>query len=79
MATGSWSVAAAQGYADGEALPLADALRTAEQIVGAVDVPVTVEGVDAKLLDPRSTWGVLEGNPTQEIIRHNGALLPLDF
>jgi lactate racemase len=29
--------------------------------------------------DPRSTWGVLEGNPTQELIRHNGALLPIDF
>jgi nickel-dependent lactate racemase len=28
---------------------------------------------------PRSTWGILEGNPTQEIIRHNGALVPLDF
>jgi lactate racemase len=29
--------------------------------------------------DPRSTWGRLEDNPTQEIIRHNGSLLPLDF
>ena len=29
--------------------------------------------------DPKSTWGVLDGNPTQEQIRHNGALLPLDF
>jgi nickel-dependent lactate racemase len=29
--------------------------------------------------DPRSTWGVLEGNPTQEQIRWNGALLPVDF
>ena len=29
--------------------------------------------------DPRSTWGALEGNPTQALIRHNGALLPLDF
>lgn len=29
--------------------------------------------------DPRSTWGVLEGNPTQEQIRWGGALLPLDF
>jgi nickel-dependent lactate racemase len=29
--------------------------------------------------DPRSTWGVLEGNPTQELIRHNGALVPLDL
>lgn len=27
----------------------------------------------------RSTWGVLAGNPTQEQIRHNGALLPVDF
>jgi nickel-dependent lactate racemase len=35
---------------------------------------------DAKTIgDPRSTWGLLEGNPTQEIIRRNGALLPLDF
>jgi nickel-dependent lactate racemase len=29
--------------------------------------------------DPRSTWGVLEDNPTQALIRHNGALLPVDF
>jgi nickel-dependent lactate racemase len=26
-----------------------------------------------------STWGLLEGNPTQALIRHNGALVPLDF
>ena len=29
--------------------------------------------------DPRSTWGRLEGNPTQEQIRANGSLLPVDF
>jgi nickel-dependent lactate racemase len=35
---------------------------------------------DAKTIGhPRSTWGILEGNPTQEIIRHNGSLVPLDF
>ncbi len=35
---------------------------------------------DAKTIgDPRSTWGRLEGNPTQAIVRHNGSLLPLDF
>jgi nickel-dependent lactate racemase len=35
---------------------------------------------DARTIgDPRSTWGVLEGNPTQALVRHNGALLPLDF
>ena len=28
---------------------------------------------------PKSTWGVLEGNPTQEQIRWSGALLPVDF
>ena len=35
---------------------------------------------DARTIgDPRSTWGLLEGNPTQSIVRHNGSLLPLDF
>jgi lactate racemase len=33
----------------------------------------------AVIADPRSTWGVLEGNPTQDLVRHNGALLPVDF
>ncbi|HJQ30092.1 MAG TPA: nickel-dependent lactate racemase [Rubrobacter sp.] len=27
----------------------------------------------------RSTWGVLEDNPTQDQIRHNGSILPVDF
>jgi nickel-dependent lactate racemase len=35
---------------------------------------------DARTIgSPRSTWSLLEGNPTQAIIRHNGSLLPLDF
>ena len=29
--------------------------------------------------DSQSTWGVLDGNPTQEQIRVNGSLLPVDF
>ena len=33
----------------------------------------------AVIADPKSTWGVLDGNPTQLQIRENGALLPLDF
>lgn len=33
----------------------------------------------AVIADPKSTWGVLEGNPTQGQIRRNGALIPLDF
>lgn len=28
---------------------------------------------------PKSTWGETDGNPTQGQIRHNGALLPVDF
>jgi nickel-dependent lactate racemase len=35
---------------------------------------------DAQMIgDPKSTWGVLDGNPTQRRIRHDGALLPVDF
>ena len=29
--------------------------------------------------DPRSTWGRIEGNPTQDQIVRNGTLLPVDF
>lgn len=29
--------------------------------------------------DPRSTWGTIEGNPTQQQVRQGGALLPVDF
>ena len=29
--------------------------------------------------DPRSTWGVLENNPTQEQIQRYGSLIPIDF
>ncbi len=28
---------------------------------------------------PRSNWGLLEGNPTQQQVRANGSLLPVDF
>jgi nickel-dependent lactate racemase len=31
------------------------------------------------IADPGSTWGRLEGNPTQDQIRANGSLLPVDF
>jgi nickel-dependent lactate racemase len=35
---------------------------------------------DARMIgDPATTWGRLEGNPTQRRIRHDGALVPLDF
>jgi 2-methylisocitrate lyase-like PEP mutase family enzyme len=43
IATGSWSVAAAAGYEDGERLPLDVLARIVERIVVAVDLPVTVD------------------------------------
>ena len=43
IATGSWSVAAAQGYADGEEMPLDLALANIERIAGAVELPVTID------------------------------------
>jgi 2-methylisocitrate lyase-like PEP mutase family enzyme len=43
IATGSWSVAAANGFTDGEALPLELAIANAEKIVSSVSVPVTLD------------------------------------
>jgi nickel-dependent lactate racemase len=35
---------------------------------------------DARMIgDPGTTWGLLDGNPTQSRIRHDGALVPVDF
>ncbi len=43
IATGSWSVAAANGFGDGEKLPFALALANLERIAGSVDAPVTFD------------------------------------
>ena len=43
LATGSWSVAAAFGFEDGEGLPLDLALENLRRIVAAVDLPVTLD------------------------------------
>ena len=43
IATGSWSVAAAQGYSDGQVLPLAVALDNLTRIVASVTLPVTID------------------------------------
>lgn len=31
------------------------------------------------IADPKSTWGLLDGNPTQRLVRECGAMVPLDF
>lgn len=43
LATGSWSVAAAHGFADGERVPLDFAIDNLARIVEATDLPVTVD------------------------------------
>ena len=43
IATGSWSVAVAHGFEDGEQMPLELALANLKRIVAAVDLPVTLD------------------------------------
>src|SRR5882672_5966435 len=43
IATSSWSVAAAQGYEDGEVLPMPFVEQIAGRITASVDVPVTID------------------------------------
>ena len=52
VATGSWSVAAAQGYSDGEAVPLDALEHTVRRITATVDVPVTVDVEGAYAVEP---------------------------
>ncbi|WP_262296636.1 isocitrate lyase/PEP mutase family protein [Microvirga sesbaniae] len=43
LATGSWSVAAAHGFDDGEHMPFDLAIANLERIVAASDLPVTID------------------------------------
>lgn len=43
LATGSWSVAAAQGYEDGEQIPLELLLQIVERVVAGTTLPVSVD------------------------------------
>ncbi|SMF61571.1 isocitrate lyase/PEP mutase family protein [Allosphingosinicella indica] len=43
IATGSWSVAGAHGFADGEAMPFDLAIANLKRIVDSVDLPVSVD------------------------------------
>lgn len=54
IATSSWAVAAAHGYEDGESMPLSLVEQIAARIVGAVDVPVTVDVEGGYSDDPQT-------------------------
>src|SRR4030088_634375 len=43
IATGSWSVAGANGFADGERIPLVLAIDNLRRIVGATALPMTID------------------------------------
>src|SRR5258707_9301776 len=43
IATSSWAVAEAQGYRDGEAIPVGLVEQIVSRIAGTMDVPVTVD------------------------------------
>ncbi|MGJ8544875.1 MAG: isocitrate lyase/PEP mutase family protein [Sulfitobacter sp.] len=52
VASGSWGVAAALGFADGEALPLGLAVAAAAQMVNATDLPVSFDFEGGYAPDP---------------------------
>jgi 2-methylisocitrate lyase-like PEP mutase family enzyme len=54
IATGSWSVAAANGYADGEQLPLELAIDNLARIANSVDLPITIDLESGYGLYPKS-------------------------
>jgi len=63
VATGSWSVAAAHGYPDGEEAPLDLVLQIVSRIVRTVNLPVTVDFEAGYAADP----GELGANVTRLI------------
>lgn len=54
LATGSWSVAAAQGYADGQKLPMDVLIATARSIAASTDLPLSVDFEGAYSEEPES-------------------------
>jgi hypothetical protein len=52
IATSSWSVAEAQGYRDGEAIPIELAQRIVGRIVATIEAPVTVDSASISSSTP---------------------------
>lgn len=66
IATGSWPVAAAFGYPDGEKIPLDIAMDNAKRIVAAVELPVTVDleggyGIEPTIVTQTVAGAILAG------------------
>jgi 2-methylisocitrate lyase-like PEP mutase family enzyme len=54
LATGSWSVAAANGFGDGEQMPYDLCLANLQRIVGATGLPVTIDLESGYGADPQA-------------------------
>lgn len=52
LGTGSWSVAAAFGFDDGEGLPMTEATANLKRIASAVDLPVTLDFEGGYAVEP---------------------------
>ena len=52
VATGSWAVAAANGYDDGENVPLNFVVENVQRIVNSVDLPVSLDFEGGYAIDP---------------------------
>jgi 2-methylisocitrate lyase-like PEP mutase family enzyme len=57
IATSSWSVANANGFTDGEHIPLALSIDNLHRIVGATQQPVTID-IESGYGDARQRWSV---------------------
>ena len=68
LATGSHPVADANGWPDGQQVPIDFALANARRIVGAVEVPVTVDFEGAYSIDPQ------EGGENVARLKESGAV-----
>ncbi len=81
IATGSAPVAMANGFSDGQALSMEFALANAERIVGAVDLPVTLDFEGGYSEDPKTcganfakalTIGVVGFNFEDQVVGGSG-------
>ncbi|HEY8565185.1 MAG TPA: isocitrate lyase/phosphoenolpyruvate mutase family protein [Beijerinckiaceae bacterium] len=86
LATGSWSVAAAHGVSDGEALSLDLVVSNLERIIAATDLPVSIDiesgygpepGVVARTVERVARAGAIGCN-LEDSNPGDGSLRPLD-
>ncbi len=87
LATGSWSVAVAQGYGDGEEIPLDLLERIVARITATVDVPLTVDMEGGFAVEPEKVAanmrrifeaGAIGVNFEDQVVKGEG-LHPIDL